>query len=1238
MHLSGTATTFVGLVEAECVLLTRKLDGSSESETVRSLGTAYLVDARRAVTCGHVVQHVVERRGDSVTMIDGATVTVTFGESQISATVLRLDPAANVAVLELRSEPAGVPTVPVGTASAGPCAFAGEAGGKPLSGGFIVNPKVEDRFGDPRMTVRAPELAALMIEPGHGYAGTPLLVGDRVVGHTIGALRDPNDIEKGFAGLVEAVPGRAVIEVLGPLLIEGGDGHSGDGAASSPGRPPSLRRGFRTTLVQPGDAAPPAQDEGPADRLAAPRLDKARKEKHHAFLSYRAIEVDRANDSSWAVGLMDRLGSFGYQTFAAPHVVFGPEPFGSAYQKALDRSRAGLLIFSRRSLTGPPLKDHIKPLLKRLKKGSDGFRLVVVRLDGTPLPDELAGIPVIDVGDRGLSLGRQTLPDSAAVREIALALQGEPAHVSEVRTLDTATQSLRGASGGMRGPGGPLIAPPRDLDSELGAAADGVLGELQRVRKEPKMIRAVAMRWLAAGLPGSDVPVEAARLLVDRQAFDAALEVLDRAREALAARGDDAPRRDRARIDRMRGAALGEADRFDEAIEVLEKLDSDGMLDQWSGGILASNYKQKWLRLGKRHRALLQRAYDVYRDTFARTLHYYPGINAATLAMHLGREDEGREIATRIREQLEAVDDIYFWDEASLGEACLLLGEHEKAIEAYSSAAVQAMGSTQNLVRMRRQLPLILGDPGEDERIERTREVLASLFDTGKVAACVGPAPDLASPADFVARRERLVRRRIRAALDRHDVSVGFSSLASSADIVFVEAVLERFGEAHVILPYPRVALRETIPPGPWRERFDRILGRGDVPPSKGVYETVLADEVPSDGMAARRGCLDTILDRALAHARAREEEPLLIAVQSPADEHGHVATAVRSARDEGIEIDALELGEDLDRPEVTTAQPDAGGGPDPEDPAGSEDSAEPSGTPVTTPEPADAGPDQRPGDRGVQAPQRPATQEAGRASGDYRKRHLLVVGIDSYMDWRPLANARSDAVGIRDTLVEHFGFDLSRELYDRDATRSAIEDAFVAGLGEGKGLSGDVEPDDLVVFFFAGHGHTERRPNDEEEGFLVPVEGKEGTKNGLLRITDIRNWTNDLAARHVLYIFDSCFSGTATTGGGGGGKPGHARLVITAGAPDQVVADGGKDWKDHSVFTGRLLYGLSPAETALEKPVYAMELATYLVRRVPEDAKAVGAREPQTPSYGTLPGHGGATIVLKPSGAGEGD
>ena len=52
----------------------------------------------------------------------------------------------------------------------------------------------------------------------------------------------------------------------------------------------------------------------------------------------------------------------------------------------------------------------------------------------------------------------------------------------------------------------------------------------------------------------------------------------------------------------------------------------------------------------------------------------------------------------------------------------------------------------------------------------------------------------------------------------------------------------------------------------------------------------------------------------------------------------------------------------------------------------------------------------------------------------------IAVIGIDEYTHLQQLHNAVSDAKGVRDLFVDHFGFqELAPPLYNKAATRTAI-------------------------------------------------------------------------------------------------------------------------------------------------------------------------------------------------------
>src|SRR3954447_15782446 len=110
-------------------------------------------------------------------------------------------------------------------------------------------------------------------------------------------------------------------------------------------------------------------------------------------------------------------------------------------------------------------------------------------------------------------------------------------------------------------------------------------------------------------------------------------------------------------------------------------------------------------------------------------------------------------------------------------------------------------------------------------------------------------------------------------------------------------------------------------------------------------------------------------------------------------------------------------------------------------------------------------------------------------AEGVRRGRNIVaVVGIDKYQQLQLLHNAVSDAKGVRALFVDQLGFqEITPPLYDEQASRDAITSMVVDSLGS------QLQPDDSLVFFFAGHGYTETRTvgtRSKQTGYLIPVEG----------------------------------------------------------------------------------------------------------------------------------------------------
>ena len=153
-------------------------------------------------------------------------------------------------------------------------------------------------------------------------------------------------------------------------------------------------------------------------------------------------------------------------------------------------------------------------------------------------------------------------------------------------------------------------------------------------------------------------------------------------------------------------------------------------------------------------------------------------------------------------------------------------------------------------------------------------------------------------------------------------------------------------------------------------------------------------------------------------------------------------------------------------------------------------------------------------------------------------------------------------------------------------------------------------------MLWFAGHGHT-----INGEGFLVPADAPAATEPTFLVSTlpmrDFGSLVRLARSRHVLSIFDSCFSGTIFEGRSGVApaaitkkttKP--VRQFITSGDAGQLVRDDGS-FREYFL---RALRGEEKADFNDDGYVTGEELGLFLNQRM---AALTGAA--QTPKAGKL-------------------
>jgi len=214
-----------------------------------------------------------------------------------------------------------------------------------------------------------------------------------------------------------------------------------------------------------------------------------------------------------------------------------------------------------------------------------------------------------------------------------------------------------------------------------------------------------------------------------------------------------------------------------------------------------------------------------------------------------------------------------------------------------------------------------------------------------------------------------------------------------------------------------------------------------------------------------------------------------------------------------------------------------------------------------------------------------------------YQDSYALVIGIDDYTGgWPKLPGVKEDIAEVEDILTKH-GFKVTVVRNpDRREFVQAVE-SFISRCGR--------EPGNRLLFYFAGHGHTVRLAYGGEMGYIVPKEAPNPNidKEGFLDIAiDMRrfdSFARSIESKHVLFIFDSCFSGSIFALSRAvpevisykTSRP--VRQFITSGSADEVVPD-------ESIFKSQFIEGVKgEADVNNDGYVTGTELGEFLQNKV---------------------------------------
>lgn len=246
-----------------------------------------------------------------------------------------------------------------------------------------------------------------------------------------------------------------------------------------------------------------------------------------------------------------------------------------------------------------------------------------------------------------------------------------------------------------------------------------------------------------------------------------------------------------------------------------------------------------------------------------------------------------------------------------------------------------------------------------------------------------------------------------------------------------------------------------------------------------------------------------------------------------------------------------------------------------------------------------------------------------------FGKYHALVIGNNNYAHLPDLNTAITDAQALHEVLRDRYGFESTLLT---DANRYEILSAL-------NNLRERLTSDDNLLIYYAGHGTLDEV---NMRGQWLPVDAEPGNTANWLSNVAITDILNVVAAKHILVIADSCYSGSLTRSSIGKLTTGmtederlnwlrtmldkRARMVFTSGGLQPVLDSGGGE---HSVFSKALLEALNANQEVIE----GQRLYQQVAARVAYAASSVQFE--QVPEYAPLrfAGHETGDFFFVPGG-----
>jgi len=232
---------------------------------------------------------------------------------------------------------------------------------------------------------------------------------------------------------------------------------------------------------------------------------------------------------------------------------------------------------------------------------------------------------------------------------------------------------------------------------------------------------------------------------------------------------------------------------------------------------------------------------------------------------------------------------------------------------------------------------------------------------------------------------------------------------------------------------------------------------------------------------------------------------------------------------------------------------------------------------------------------------------------------YALIIGNNNYKYLPKLKTAQKDAEEIASVLQKDYGFKTTLLL---DGTRNQILRAVNISRK-------NLKHDDHLLLYYAGHGEFDTVAG---KAYWLPVDAQSHDDTNWIIVDTITSNLKRIAARHILVVADSCYSGTLTRSAithldTGTERDQYLKKMLKKSSRTLLASGGNEPVSDtgaagHSVFAAAFIQGLNNIHM---KQFTAEELFFKYIK------ERVAGKAEQVPEYNTIrnSGHDGGDFVF---------